>query len=698
MLDLLLPFLCLFPWPSYRSSWPFFFFLSALKFLSSTLQSHSLIFLALLQSLSLFHLLPSYGPYLLLPFLPFYPVFTFYLPDAPSLPHPSPREDDAPFHRGFSVSLSDAFFETSSFVLSAVRIPNNLITLPILHTRAQTIRRNKRNRPSLLTYVLLLLSFTSSIPTIYAIPGTNHLLVEGQKSLDNAKQQHYTKVMMNKIRENQTNDISHQPLNICTNGDVNQHLPTPDHYNNEPYCFVADTDSQQYIIDTGANRVIVNDPSLLANFRASGGGVKGIGGTPVQIRGHGDLTLTIVSDSGKESHKTTFLNAVYVPSSPYNIVPPQLLIANLKDEDDLDVDYAKHDEQNYIISFKKKGLEDEYNTMTIPISNNGLFQFWTKPGYHSFFADASTYQCYECYNSATVIEDYSSDESGNLLQTQDKPREQKPESVEKPREPFNVVPHDHDDDFQSLPSSPREMEPFDTKIDLPLDPNLVILQRKQQVLATIHERLGHLSYSKIKLLARAGLIRSDLANVPPPTCPGCAYGKAHRRPWRHKKKKLPKQSKIKPATKSGQVVSVDQLVSPTPGLIPTHRGNPTAAKYIGATVFIDHYSDLTYVHLMTKLDAESTVNAKLAFERVCDSYGVKVQHYHADNGLFDTKKFKTACEVAQQGLTFCGVNAHHQNGKAENCIKDVTTGEELHSFMLHTDGLKQFMCHYGQQH
>lgn len=74
------------------------------------------------------------------------------------------------------------------------------------------------------------------------------------------------------------------------------------------------------------------------------------------------------------------------------------------------------------------------------------------------------------------------------------------------------------------------------------------------------------------------------------------------------------------------------------------------------------------------MDADATVDAKQAFERVCSKYGVVVRHYHADNGLFDTRKFKLSIEQAGQSLTFCGVNAHHQNGKAERRIKDITEG------------------------
>ena len=43
-------------------------------------------------------------------------------------------------------------------------------------------------------------------------------------------------------------------------------------------------------------------------------------------------------------------------------------------------------------------------------------------------------------------------------------------------------------------------------------------KRKQQRLATLHERLGHLSFARLKLLARAGRISKDLANIDPPTC------------------------------------------------------------------------------------------------------------------------------------------------------------------------------------
>ena len=115
--------------------------------------------------------------------------------------------------------------------------------------------------------------------------------------------------------------------------------------------------------------------------------------------------------------------------------------------------------------------------------------------------------------------------------------------------------------------------------------------------------------------------------------------------------------------------------------MPTHRGRPTLQRYVGATIFVDRYSNLTYVHLMTMMDASFTVEAKLAFERMAQSQSVKTKHYHYDNGLFDTKYFKVFVIKVSQTISFCEVNAYHQNGKAENRIKNLTTN--AHTSLIH---------------
>ena len=47
---------------------------------------------------------------------------------------------------------------------------------------------------------------------------------------------------------------------------------------------------------------------------------------------------------------------------------------------------------------------------------------------------------------------------------------------------------------------------------------------KQAELMHWHNCLGHLSFPKLKSLAKIGEIPKHLANVPPPVCAGCAFG------------------------------------------------------------------------------------------------------------------------------------------------------------------------------
>jgi hypothetical protein len=59
---------------------------------------------------------------------------------------------------------------------------------------------------------------------------------------------------------------------------------------------------------------------------------------------------------------------------------------------------------------------------------------------------------------------------------------------------------------------------------------------------------------------------------------------------------------------------------------------------------------------------------KEAFERYAKDRGVNIEGYQADNGIFKAHKWVMACHSKGQGLTFAGVNAHHQNGIAERRI------------------------------
>ena len=72
--------------------------------------------------------------------------------------------------------------------------------------------------------------------------------------------------------------------------------------------------------------------------------------------------------------------------------------------------------------------------------------------------------------------------------------------------------------------------------------------------------------------------------------------------------------------------------------------------------------------MQTSTSGEQTVEAKHEFETFANNCDVKTNHYHADNRMFNSQVFKESCIANQQTQSFCGVNAHHQNGVAENKI------------------------------
>ena len=109
------------------------------------------------------------------------------------------------------------------------------------------------------------------------------------------------------------------------------------------------------------------------------------------------------------------------------------------------------------------------------------------------------------------------------------------------------------------------------------------------------------------------------------------------------------------------------------GFIAHTKGRLTKKRYRYATLFLDHFSDLKYVHCMSKITSEETIYAKKSCERYAAGFNVRLEHHHCDNGRFSDNSFIQNCEGMRQGITYCGVNAHFQNGHAEKAIRDIQT-------------------------
>ena len=96
---------------------------------------------------------------------------------------------------------------------------------------------------------------------------------------------------------------------------------------------------------------------------------------------------------------------------------------------------------------------------------------------------------------------------------------------------------------------------------------------------------------------------------------------------------------------------------------------------------MDHFSRYKYVYLQATITSAETLEAKRAFEAHSRAFGVQVENYHADNGRFADNAFINDIKLQGQTISYCGVNAHWQNGIAEKAIRDLR--ENARTALLH---------------
>jgi hypothetical protein len=150
-------------------------------------------------------------------------------------------------------------------------------------------------------------------------------------------------------------------------------------------------------------------------------------------------------------------------------------------------------------------------------------------------------------------------------------------------------------------------------------------------------------------------------------------------PWCGKESKATRQVFV--VTKPGECVSVNHMVSTHVGFSVQLKGGLTKKRYKAASIFVDHFLRLCFVHLMQDQSSEESVKAKRAFEQFATKHGIVICHYHCDNGCFANNAFKEACQQSNQQLTFCGINAHFQNGITERAIHNLSNS--AHKQLLH---------------
>ena len=218
-----------------------------------------------------------------------------------------------------------------------------------------------------------------------------------------------------------------------------------------------------------------------------------------------------------------------------------------------------------------------------------------------------------------------------------------------------------------------------------LNQNLTHLQK---LLLQWHFRLGHIGFQWLQWVARQGFLgpqaeRAGTRKVDAPKCAACQFGKQQRNPKPGSRtirdvRGALKQNKVRP----GQLVFSDQFESRLPGRVFNARGSTVhSQQMIGGTLFCDAASSRISVHSQVSLSASDTIASKLKFERDALSVGVRVDSYCTDNGVCTSRDFLDELQKENQTIRLSGVGGHHQNGVAENAIKNVV--RTARTMMIH---------------
>ena len=489
-----------------------------------------------------------------------------------------------------------------------------------------------------------------------------------------------------------------------------------------------DTDGYQFAVDTGTTFHVCKHKELFVGNiqKAKSIYIKGIGGR-IKVKGYGTIKIR-VTDDDLNTCDLEITNVLYVPDSPANLISPQLwseCSPRPKGTGEITVGGMT---LIFWDDHKHSMLIPHHQQLKLPIflANRGVTLT-------SLTASAQPHQCAKlplCMNTSSPV--LTIDEQGNEnvhiipLDDDDKSFHEIKSSNKKiiideldqleiakrydTRSPNRSNPNDYIFDAEDSILTQETSDTVPSMTDnSSVDDGISTVQsilsdetndrmdktttldeaahelvhgptEDQKEWLQYHYALKHLPISYMKRLADKGFIPKRLRNIKPPICVACLKGKQHCTPWKGRGKKV--SSIQKPHHNfPGAQTSSDQMISPYGGMIPQMKGRLTKAKYYTTTVFVDHFTDYTYVHLMRDTTAKSTIEAKHAYESLMMSHGHRVMAYHADNGRYAESAFRKDAKDKAQQLTFCGVGEHSQNGIAERRIKSLS--EDARTMLAH---------------
>ena len=431
-----------------------------------------------------------------------------------------------------------------------------------------------------------------------------------------------------------------------------------DTFNDE---LAMDVDSKPFGIDPMASATISNCKDEFIDIKPLPKTyLEGVGGR-VPVEGIGTLMWPIEDDLGM-IHQIKVTGAYYCSQAPLRLLCPQQWATQREKE------LGPEHNTSFTTQAHFSRLQWGQYRLTVPHDDKTNLPLWrTAPSYHKVVMNTQVSQVNQNTPTLTPEPAIVSDDEESVQSETNQPNLHEESNEARPSDNPREVnfPFDNDHEARAIPPT--------------CQPTNDSLTDHQSELLKLHYKYGHVSFKFLKYMAQQGLIPRRLAHCEAPRCSSCLYGKQTKRPWRSKAK--PTRIGGRKPSKPGECVSVDHMISKTPGLIAQVKGWLTRRRYHAATVFADHASSLTYVHVSEGSTADETLEAKAAFEAFALDLGVTIKHYHADNGRFAETAFMEQVKASGQTITFCGVGAHHQNGVAERRIRDLT--EHARTMLLH---------------
>ena len=494
-----------------------------------------------------------------------------------------------------------------------------------------------------------------------------------------------------------------------------------------------DNDAIRFVLDNCANVHIVNDPEIFESIKPpTTPGVATIGGDPLTPTGQRTCHMYIKNDRG-DKIPVRLLNALYFPQSPVNIISIAQFSDMYEDTYETTISTARY-HSDFQWDFGKHRKTVHHSLTRIP----EIDVFPISDGWKSFYSFSNTFEqslyakaAFHTSSDATSLDDQHTSTEPNYISddenSHDSPASQKipvhdgPYAQWKPGQKLKYCRDGHVDevivekillsddnlsirynirltdgreitstkefydDAFAIPTSVDEYHAQAEKLDTEAIQQLMhprTLTPLEQEFMDSHHSLQHAPYTEMFRLAEFGHLPKRFLRLKkkPPMCASCIFSSMKRKAWKRGHERSTTVRKLE-HNRPGKGTSIDQLVSAQPGLVPRISGRHTRQRIYAATVFLDHYSDFSYTHLCVSTSQDETLKAKAAYEKLAATHGVSVKHYHADNGRFAEKGFRDVVHASNQTISFCAVNAHHQNGLIENFIGQLERGGRI--LLLH---------------